>query len=52
MGVDFMLVSRKLLDEGGVPCELSIQNIPERRNRLSDLFPTSVSYERAPHCLP
>jgi hypothetical protein len=52
MGVDSMLVRRKPLNEGGVPCEVSTQSIPEHTNRLSDLFPIDVSYERVPHCLP
>ena len=45
IGVDSMSVSRKPLN-GGVPCEVSTQSIPERSNRLSDLSPIAVSYER------
>ena len=52
MGVDSMLVCRKPLNEEGVPCEVSTRSIPERNNRLSDLFPTGVSYERVPRRLP
>ena len=47
-----MLISRTPPNERGVPCEGSTQSIPERSNRLLDLFPTGVSYERAPHRLP
>ena len=52
MGVDAMLASRKPLNEEGVPCEVSTQSIPERNNRLSDLFPIGVSYERVRHRSP
>ena len=47
-----MLVFHNPLNEGGVPGEVSTRSIPERSNRLSDLFPTGVSYERVPHRLP
>ena len=46
-----MLVSRKPFNKGAVPCEVSTRSIPGHSNRLSDLFPTGVSYERAPRRL-